>query len=305
MSIHSPFASAGRAAMHCEQLVARPVEREDGLGRFALLGDTLAPLLAAKLEPLFTAGAWEPRVTACELIASEALSERIGTVAGNFLLPVGDAGGRLFASFSLAPIASRLARMFGGDAAGEAPVIGARVPSSVMMLLRRLERGLTESLGECLDEAVMRTEDTARFETDLAKLGSFPLRTQAATLTFTFTAEGGAPIDLVLACRKSMLGRLLAHFGSTGAVSAPRAIPQFIDPAMGAIPLPLRVQLAEMKLTARRLMGLRAGQVLPLAVARSVPLMVQGRCLATGSIGEQDDRIALQIERVLMTGDAA
>ena len=304
MNMHAQITPAGRTAMHCEELVARQVEREDGLGRFAMLGAALAPLFAAKLEPLFTAGAWEPRVTACEMVASEALAERIGPVAGNFLLPVGDAGGRLFASFALPPIGARLARMFGGDPASEGAAFGARVPSSVVMLLRRLERGLTEALGECLDEAVMRTEDAARFETDLAKLGSFPPRTQAALLALRFTASEGAPIEILVACRKSMLARLLAHFQPTGAATA-RVVPQFIDPAMGAIPLPLRVQLAELKLSAQRLMSLRPGHVLPISVARSVPLMVQGQRLATGSIGEQDDRIALQIERVLMTGDAA
>jgi len=290
--------------MHCEELVARPVERADGLGRFAQLGDALAPLFAAKLEPLFTAGAWQARVTSCELVASEALAERIGPVAGNFLLPVGDAGGRLFASFALPPIGARLARMFGGDPAGEGAVFGSRVPSSVVMLLRRLERALNEALGECLDEAVMRSDDTARFEVDLARLGSFPPRTQAALLALRFTASEGAPIDVLVACRKSMLARLLAHFQPAGASSA-RVLPQFAHPAMGAIPLPLRVQLAELKLSAKRLMSLRPGQMLPISVARSVPLMVQGKRVATGSVGEQDDRIALQIERVLMVGDAA
>lgn len=304
MSMLGPITAAGRAALHCAELVARPVEREDGLGRFAMLGDALAPLFAAKLEPMFAAGAWEPCVTGCELVASEALTERIGPVAGNFLLPVGDAGGRLFASFSLPPIGARLARMFGGDQSGGAAAFGAKVPSSMVMLLRRLERALTEALGECLDEAVMRADDAARFETDLAKLGSFPLRTQAALLAFRFTAAEGAPIEVLVACRKAMLARLLAHFQPSGAATA-RAVAQFIDPAMGGIPLPLRVQLAELKLSAQRLMSLRPGQVLPISVARSVPLMAGGQRLATGSIGEQDDRIALQIERVLMVGDAA
>jgi flagellar motor switch protein FliM len=302
MSIHAPITAAGRAARHCDELVARPVEREDGLGRFALLGDALAPLLAERLEPIFAAGAWEARVTACELVAAEVLAERIGQVAGNFLLPVGDAGGRLFASFALPPIGARLARMFGGEGSGAA--FGARVPSSVVILLRRLERALTQALGECLDEAVMRSDDVARFETDLTKLGSFPPRTQAALLTLRLTAGDGAPIEVMVACRKSMLARLMVHFHASGAV-APLAVPQFIDPAMGAIPLPLRVQLAELKLSAHRLMMLRPGQVLPLSVARSVPLMACGQRLATGSIGEQDDRIALQIERVLLMGDAA
>ena len=304
MNMPAKIAPAGRAALHCAELVARPAMREDGLERFAMLGDALAPLFAAKLDPLFAAGAWEPHVTACELAASEALADRIGPVAGNFMLPVGDAGGRLVASFSLPPIAARLARMFGGDPAGEGAAIGNRVPGSVVMLLRRLERALTEALGECLEEAVMRVGDAARFETDLSKLASFPPRAEAAVLALRFTASEGAPIELLIACRKSVLVRLLAHFQPSRVATA-RSAPEFINPAMGAIPLPLRVQLAELKLSAQRLIALQPGQILPISAPRSVPLMVHGRRLATGSVGEQDDRIALQIERVLMTGDAA
>ncbi len=296
MSIHAKILPTGRAALHCVELVSRPLEREDGLGRFAVFGDALAPLFAAKLDPLFAAGPWEPCVVACDLAASEVLAERIGPVAGNFLLPVGDAGGRLFASFSLPPI--------GGDPSADGAAFGARVPGSVVMLLRRLERALTEALGECLDEAVIRGGDAARFETDLAKLGCFPPRTKAALLTFRFTASEGAPIEVLIACRKSMLARLMAHFRTCGTAAVLTA-PQFVDPAIGAIPLPLRVQLAELKLSAQRLMSLKPGQILPISVARSVPLTVHGLRLATGSVGEQDDRIALQIERVLMTGDAA
>jgi len=304
MSMEGKISGAGRAAMHCAQLVTPAPVADDGLGQFARLGAALAPLLAARLEPLFMAGAWETRVTACELALSDTLDTRIGPVAGNFLLPVGDAGGRLFASFALAPLGARLSRMFGGDAAGETKSFGPRLPSSVVMLLRRLERALTEALGECLDEAVMRPDDGARFEPDFAKLGCFPATTQAALLGFSFHSQEGAPLELLLACRKTMLARLMGHFHATGAAAA-RVQPDLLDPAIGAIPLPLRVQLAEMKLSARRLLGLRPGQVLPISVARSVPLMVQGMRLATGSIGEQDDRIAIQIEHILMNGDAA
>lgn len=303
MSIEGEIKPAGRAAMHCEELVARGAPADDGLGRFARLGEALAPLMADRLESLFTAGKWEGKVAKCEFASADTLDAQIGFVAGNFLLPVGDAGGRLFASFALAPIGARLARMFGGDAAGETPQFGNKIPGSVVMLLNRLERALNDALGECLDEAVMRREDKALFAADFEKLGCFPARSQAAMLSFRFSSAEGVPLEMLLACRKTMLGRLMSHFHATGAATA-KVVPQFVDPALGAVPLPLRVQLAEMKLSAQKLMGLRPGQVLPIAVARSVPLMVQGQRLALGSIGEQDDRIALQIEHVL-TGVAA
>jgi len=41
--------------------------------------------------------------------------------------------------------------------------------------------------------------------------------------------------------------------------------------------------------------ALRPGQVLPVSVARSIPLSVGGRTVAHGVVGAVDDRVAIQI----------
>ena len=63
----------------------------------------------------------------------------------------------------------------------------------------------------------------------------------------------------------------------------------------GDVPLTLSATLVDMTIGFRRLCALRPGDILPVAVARSVPLKADGKTIAHGTIGESDDRIAIQI----------
>ena len=61
------------------------------------------------------------------------------------------------------------------------------------------------------------------------------------------------------------------------------------------MPVPVTAVLVDMTIGFSRLTSLKPGDVLPVAVARSVPLQVDGRTIATGTIGEVEDRVAVQI----------
>ena len=299
MRMDAQFDAAARAALHCDALVARAAQPADGLTGLARLGGAFAPRLAARLGPLFAAGEWEVACAPAEWIAGEALLERIGPQAGNMLLPVGDAGGRLFASVALLPLATRLARLFGGGAEEMVLRPGRKLPGSVSLLLARLGVAISQALGEGLDPAFLRAGEPPRVEPDTGRLACFPPGTQAALLPLRLSSGEDAPLDLLLACRKSLLGRLLAHVQSEGAPAAD-ATPECLSGALADIPLPLTARIAELSLPAQRLLGLAPGQVLPLALPRSVPLLVQGRKVATGAIGEQDDRVAIAIEKTFV-----
>jgi flagellar motor switch protein FliM len=67
------------------------------------------------------------------------------------------------------------------------------------------------------------------------------------------------------------------------------------DQTFGAIPLTLRATLVDMRVPLARIAALRPGQVLPVSVARQVPLSIGGVTIAHGTVGEVDDRVALQI----------
>lgn len=77
--------------------------------------------------------------------------------------------------------------------------------------------------------------------------------------------------------------------------AAPTSAPTSNIHPFAAIPLTLRATLVDMRMPLARIATLRPGDVLPISVARQVPLAVGGAIIAHGSVGEVDDRVALQI----------
>src|SRR5690606_31566751 len=77
-----------------------------------------------------------------------------------------------------------------------------------------------------------------------------------------------------------------------GGVVAPNAEP------FAGIPLPLRAILIDMAMPVSTLANLAPGTVIPVSVARSVPLMVGDQVIGHGSVGSMDDRTALQLARI-------
>ena len=304
MNLNQSFVAERRAAMHCAALVSAKPDADSRLTAFSRLGSALEPALAPRMAAVFNSNGWTCEAGEAEVMLSRDLAEKIDPVAGNFILPVGDAGGRLFATFALPPILARLEAMFGGDAGAADFKPGRKLPSSIELLLKRLARSLTEALGTCLDAAALRNGEEATLSTDYAKLAVFPGQADAVVMPITVAAPEGPAITLRLACRPGTVSRLLTHFTESGAQPKP-VIPEILPAAIADVPLRLRARLAEMKVPASKLMNLRPGQVLPIAVARSVPLFVGKHRVASGAMGEQDDRVALQLDHVLLTGDNA
>lgn len=58
-----------------------------------------------------------------------------------------------------------------------------------------------------------------------------------------------------------------------------------------------------MRVPLARIAALRPGQVLPVSVARQVPLSIGGEIVAQGTLGEVDDRVALQIIQAFSSED--
>jgi flagellar motor switch protein FliM len=71
-----------------------------------------------------------------------------------------------------------------------------------------------------------------------------------------------------------------------------------VERQMGNIRLPARTVLARPNLSLAEIMQLQPGDIIPVHIARSVPLIVGDRIVAHGSIGEQDGRAAFMIEKL-------
>lgn len=67
---------------------------------------------------------------------------------------------------------------------------------------------------------------------------------------------------------------------------------------LGEVRLPARSVLARPNLNVTELMALKPGDVIPLHIARSLPLIIGDRVFAHGTIGEQDGRAAFLIDKL-------
>lgn len=68
--------------------------------------------------------------------------------------------------------------------------------------------------------------------------------------------------------------------------------------AVGQVRVRARTVLARPELSLAELMQLRPGDVIPISLPAQVPLLVEGRSIALGTIGEHDGRAALKIEKI-------
>ncbi|RYD89738.1 MAG: flagellar motor switch protein FliM, partial [Sphingomonadales bacterium] len=68
--------------------------------------------------------------------------------------------------------------------------------------------------------------------------------------------------------------------------------------ALDNVALPVRSVLARPEMTVAQLLALKPGDVIPVTLSQTVPLLVGNRRFAEGTIGEQDGRAALMIENL-------
>lgn len=293
MNSEHAFVAERAAAQHCAQLLRRGPEPADLLPALARAGERFARALAPALAGLI--GGEAPTVTALapsELRENE-LAGELGALAANSLLAPAAPGVTLLASIDGAAVLRLVDRAYGGkgDAAGPLP---AQFPLSAELLIERLEAIVAACLGEALGEAALRAlKRNPRIE----ELAPFPAGAPLALLPIEVMEGARAPWKLRLVLPLAALPKVLG--GSGG--SAPARPKGPADPASAPyseVPLPLVATLVDMNVPLSAISALEPGAVLPVAVARAVPLSIGGMVIARGSIGAQDDLVAIRLTQI-------
>ena len=289
------FSAARPLARHCPELVGRGGGGADLAPQLARLGTRLARAYAAALARL--TGGDAPRVQA-SLVRETTMAQLSGMaapLAANSLLAMGSADAPMLASLEAEVVLRLLDRAFGGR--GQAPAeLPDAFPLSAELLIQRLEAVLGEALAQAFAETRTLAVQAIRRDGDLAALGAFAADQPLSLLMLDVEEAGGETWSLTLAFPPRTLAALLAE----RAPPPPRdpGMPQAANPGrepFADVPLTLSAVLVDMAIGFSRVADLRPGDVLPVAVARKVPLRVAGRTIAHGSAGAVDDRIAIQI----------
>lgn len=232
-------------------------------------------------------------------VMRELLSRGASPCSHGFL-SAGDGGPQLLVSIDTAGALQLVDMAFGGDGKLPDPV-PEKLPLSAQLLIARIEAQLAERVARI---ARLASADDApaftplRRNTDIAALRPFAAdRALWQTgLEIAFGDEEAWSLRLTMAAEHAPLlcGSEDEELPSP-VHRQPRHEPVPAQHAFGDIPLPLRATLVDMRIPLARIAALKPGDVLPVSVARQVPLAIGDATIAHGAVGEVDDRVALQI----------
>lgn len=306
MKMSRDFAPVRAAAQHCAELTAHGLARgprpEERAGMLAAWRRDLARTLAVDLSPLLSGDRLEASVSEPEALSGADALRRIGMVAANSLLRVGASGETALLSFDFATALALTDRSFGGDGkpAGGAPE---QLPRSAALLVDEAAAMIagaitTVSYGDtappagnpACGEVIVRSESAAR-------LKPFALDAQCLMFTLTIANRDGCEWRANLAVAAERMDRLLPGSGRPARPISGRAAANPLAAPFAGVPLPMHVVLAEFDLSLTRLQSLKAGDSIPLAMGRQVPLMAGETLIAHGAIGTSDDHMAIRLTR--------
>jgi flagellar motor switch protein FliM len=286
-------------ARHCAELLGAGPSIEELVRPLAKLGEKLARTLPAGLARI--AGT-EPPVVRIGIPAQatlEGIAGDDGALAAHALMGLGPKRLPLLATFEAAPVLRLLDRAFGGRGVVPEPLPSA-FPLSAELLLARIEEAIAVALSAGLAPGLGGDEThlvrPLRRDTSLAHLAPFAPAEPLLRIMLEVEEPGTQPWSLALAFPLSTLAAALVVPRRPRAPVRPAPRPGPEGEPFASLPLEVTAVLVDMSLPFSRVSALRPGDVLPVTVARSVPIRVDGRTIAAGTVGEVEDRVAVQVQ---------
>lgn len=287
------FIAERQIAQHCPELLGRPAPSASELmPALARLSGRMAHSFAVGLARLSGGDAPSVRAAAPRATTATQLAEAAPALATYAVFGIGPEAHRVLLTCAADPVFRLIDRAFGGRGTVPDPLPDA-FPLSAELLIARLEQTIATALHDALGGADLTVVPLLR-ETQLAAITPFAADDAVVDLSISVEEEGCAPWTLSLAFPQPTLAALFSERERKDSV--PGYLPP--DPTrepFASLPITLTAVIVDMALPFARLASLRPGDVLPVAVARTVPLKVGDRTVATGSIGEFEDRVAIQI----------
>ncbi len=293
MKPQGPFIGRPQAR-HCEALFVRRAAKAVTLAEAPMFpSERLAHELSLRLTRLM--GGVSPRVACAAPAATSVrdLADRIGTFAANALFDTGSVP--LCTTIEAGTVLRLLDRTFGGR--GEVPApLPIAFPLSAELLIERLEAIVAEALGVVFGAPGDAPIASVRRHTSFAQLAPFAHDEPLALQAFTISAGDSAGSDWTLLVAYPPARYAASENADPADAPARRGAAGDAGAAPYAeIPLTLGAVLVDMRMPLARIAGLKVGDVLPVSVARSVPLFAGGKRIGAGAIGSFDDRVALQL----------
>lgn len=292
------FIAERPAAQHCAELLRHCPEPLELMPMLERLGERLSKLLVVALTPL--CGGEPPVVTTLppRELSATGLTDLIAPLAANSLLLAGTQASPLLISIEAAAIFRLVDRAFGGRGNVASP-LPTCFPLSAELMMARIELLIVRQLGQAMGTEAEGAVRAIRRDGSLTELAPFTGNTRLAVMALEVTEAARAPWIITLALPFSTLADLFGHGERPPAPhgKGSRAADPAAEPFAG-MPLPLNAVLVDMNIPVALIAALEPGHILPVAVVRNVPLRIGNKTIAHGSVGAQDDRIAIQLTQI-------
>lgn len=213
--------------------------------------------------------------------------------------------GQVLLCMDAAMISTLVDCFYGGLGNRPLPARGEFTPTEDR-LIARLSESIVARLIECWADVLPLEAGLILRETGVGFAAAVQPNDQMVVQRFTLSLnrEQEWPIDIVFPL--AALRGVEALMGTNVTTDEDQIDPVWqarVARRMRDIRLPARTVLARPNLSLAELMQLKAGDIIPVTIGRSLPLIVGDRIVAHGTIGEQDGRAAFQIEKLAQGPD--
>ena len=208
--------------------------------------------------------------------------------------------GMMMIAIDPAFITNMVDAFYGGTGNGLAAKSGEFTPSE-QRLQKRLVTAITEVLTRSWRESYPLEFDFSTHETDVTFANM--VRPDESVVVQSFTIKPGMskstrieilyPLSLLQPIEDEIATRAKAGAGGNDGDWKNKLLG-----ALDNVSLPVRSVLARPEMTVAELLALKVGDVIPITLSQTVPLLVGNRRFAEGTIGEQEGRAAMMIENL-------
>ena len=289
------FTDARPLAVHCPALLRGTAGPADLLPVLDRAAERLARALRPRLAPLLGGKAPHARHSPPTRTTFTDFAASVAGLAGNSVMEAGPHGGTLLISVEAAALLRIVDRAFGGPGVAPDP-LPREFPVSAELMVSQLELVIADAMAEAMGEGASGLRSLQR-DGSLAQLDAYPDNASLVRLDLTIEELARESWTISIAIPPATLAVLLDGKSPCGPQSASHPLDVTSEPFRD-LPLPIQAVMAEINLSVSSVSALQVGQILPVSVARIVPLKVGGSTIAHGTVGAVDDRVAIQITRL-------
>ncbi|HIQ16804.1 MAG TPA: flagellar motor switch protein FliM [Novosphingobium capsulatum] len=291
------FVAERVVARHCTQLLPPGPAQSELVSALTRTSERLTRELAGALATLL--GGEEPNVECNRpertVYSDYATMQVMGhrNLGAYTLYGAGPANNRILGMIAGEAVLRLVDRTFGGT--GVAPAqLPRELPLSGELMVQKIEAMLAARLGAALGADGTGAIRPLRREGHIDHLAPFANDEPIVALEFSVNEPGRAPWSIEMAFPYDTLA---AFFGNgdrpPAGIDHPPASP--LAQPFAQVPLMVSAVLVDIRLPLAAISALEVGQILPVPVARAVPVRVGGQTIAHGTVGALDDRLAVQL----------